>query len=59
MALTEPVMGMDVWMASVVGGLMGSRVYNPPVEMDLVMARRTMLLRVMVTQLSVNSSLQP
>jgi hypothetical protein len=59
MALTELVMGMDVWTASVVVGLMGSRVHSPPVEVDLVPARRTMSLRVMVMQLLVNTALQP
>jgi hypothetical protein len=59
MALTEMVMGMDVWTASVVVGLMGSRVYSPPVEVDLVPVRKMMSLRVMVTQLLVNTDLQP
>jgi hypothetical protein len=59
MVLTEPVMGMDVWTASVVMGLMGSRVHSPPVEVDLVPVRRMVSLRVMVTQLLLNTDLQP
>jgi hypothetical protein len=59
MALTEPVMGMDFWTASVVMGVTASRVHSPPVEVDLVPVRMTILLRVMVTQLLVNTALQP